>query len=104
MVQEKDAAKKRVEARKAFAEKTARELEEKTIEFRWYVIEHTPFQEGFGYDDQGFPAKNIKVSDYFTAREGAQDWMDKHEPDYGKSLHVKRERLVREVTFRWVSY
>jgi hypothetical protein len=104
MVQEKDAAKKRVAARKAFAEKTKRELEEKTIGFRWYVVEHTPAQSGFGYYDEGYPARNVVVSDYFETEKEAQEWFDNHEPDFGKSLHIKRDRKVREVTYRWVSY
>src|SRR5689334_11272160 len=104
MVQVKDAEKKREEARKSFRQKTFDDLERRTIKFRWAVNEHTPGYNTGGYYDNDVPAKNTIVSPYFDTEEEAQDWMDEHEPDKGKSLNVVRHRLVKREYTEWVSY
>lgn len=104
MVQEKDAAKKRIAQRQEFARQRAEELKRNTIKFRWVVIEHTPGYNTGGYYDTDVPAKNRIVSPYFDTLQGAQEWMDRHEPDKGKSLNIVRHRLLRREWTEWVSY
>lgn len=104
MVQIKDAAKKRVQQREDFLAKTKRELEQNTIRFAWVVMEHTPGYNTGGYYDTDVPAKNVMVSAHFDTEEEAQAWMDAHEADKGKSLHIQRRRLVRRVYEDWVWY
>ena len=104
MVQEKDAAKKRVERRKNFRRKILDDLERRTIKFRWAVNEHTPGRSGFGYYDTDTPAKNNIVSPFFDSKEGAEEWMEDHEPDPGKSLNIVRHRLVKREYTEWVTY
>ena len=102
MVKEKDAELKRAEARKEQLEKIRKNLEENTIRIKWQVIEHTPGYNTGGYYDQDIPAKNVVVADNFESEESAQAWMDRHEPDKGKSLHIKKRRLVRRYYDSWV--
>lgn len=104
MVQEKDAAKKRVAQREALAERRSRELEENTIKFSWHVVEHTPGYTEWGYYGDDVPAKNVRVSPDFDNEADAQAWMGRHEPDNGKSLHIQRMRLLRRTYTDWVSY
>lgn len=75
-----------------------------TIKFEWCVIEHTPGYNTGGYYDQYVPEENIVVSPYFGTEAEAVAWKDKHEPDKGKSLHVKRRRLIKREWTEWVWY
>lgn len=102
MVQEKDAALKRVQARKDYAERSRRDLEERTVRFRWLVVEKTPRQSGFGYYDTDTPEKNVIVSPEFDNEAAAVAWMDAHEPDPGKTLYIKRQRLLKTITYNWI--
>jgi hypothetical protein len=104
MVQEKDAAIKRVQVRRDFLRGEREKLDANTIKFRWYVVEHTPGYNTGGYYDQDIPAKSVKVSDYFDTEDQAQSWMDRHEPDKGKELIVKRHRLLKRSFTEWVVY
>lgn len=104
MVQEVDAAKKRVQARADAERRRKAELEERTIRFSWHVVEHTPGYNTGGYYDTDVPAKNVKVSPDFDSEEEAVAWMERHVPDKGKSLHVKRMRLLRRVYQEWVGF
>lgn len=104
MVQEKDAAKKRVAQREEFARQRRAELERNTIKFRWAVNEHKPGHNTGGYYDTDVPAENRIVSPFFESEHQAQEWMDRHEPDKGKSLNIVRHRLVRREWTEWVTY
>lgn len=104
MVQEKNAALKREAARKLFREERALELARNTIGFRWAVNEHTPGYNSGGYYDMDVPSKNHTVSPYFDTEEQANEWMDEHEPDEGKSLNIIRQRLVKREYTEWVNY
>lgn len=104
MVQEKDAAKKRVAARELSAQHRRDELERNTIRFRWAVNEHTPeYDFGDGWS-RPIPAKNKIVSPYFETEVEAKAWMDGHEPDKGSTLGVVRHRLLRREWTEWVGY
>lgn len=103
MVQEKDAARKRQEARDAHAIKALADLEKNTVAFRWSVIETRPsYRDSDEYHDFWVPAKSVTVSPYFDSEKEAQEWMDRHEPDPGKKLSIRRERKVRRVTYQWL--
>ena len=104
MVQEKDAAKKRVEARRAFAEARRADLERRTIKFRWAVNEHTPGYNTGGYYDTDVKAVDRIVSPYFDTEAEAEEWMGRHEPDKGNTLSVVRQRLLKREWTEWVSY
>lgn len=104
MVQEKDAAARRVAERKAFLERQKADLDAHTIRFRWCVVEHTPAYNTGGYYDQDIKAKNVVVSEYFDTEEQAIAWRDRHEPDEGNTLFVKRERLVQRSYQEWVGF
>ncbi len=104
MVQEKDAARKRVERREAMRRDDEQRLKNNTIKFEWCVIEHTPGYNTGGYYDTDVPAKNVVVSPYFGTEKEATMWMNAHEPDKGNSLHVKRRRLLKRTWTEWVWY
>lgn len=104
MVQEIDAALKREAHRKEFLAQLQRELEEKTVMFRWRVIEHTPGYNTGGYYDQDVPEKNVVVSPTFDTEAEAYAWANGHVADAGKSLKIDRIRLIRETRERWVNY
>lgn len=73
------------------------------IKERYYVIEHRPAYNTGGYYDQDVPAENKVVSPFFNTEDEAQDWLDKHEPDKDKSLHLRKEKLQERthVTREW---
>lgn len=104
MVQEIDAAKKREAHRKEFRDSLLRELEEKTVKFKWQVVEHTPGYNTGGYYDQDVPEKNVVVSPSFDTEAEAVAWANGHVADAGKSLKIDRIRLIRETCERWVNY
>lgn len=104
MVQEKDAAKKRVQSLNDFLRGEREEVDRNTIRFRWAVNEHTPeYDYGDGWSHP-IPAENRIVSPFFDTEEAAVEWMDRHEPDKGKSLNVVRHRLLRRTWTEWVKY
>lgn len=102
MVQEKDAAKKRVAARQKFLDDHAAEMEKNTVRIKWQVIEHTPGYNTGGYYDTDVPAKHVVVADDFETEKAAQDWMDAHEPDEGNRLYILKRRLIRRESFSWI--
>lgn len=102
MVQEKDAAKKRQTARQNVLARIRDNIENNTIKIKWQVIEHTPGYNTGGYYDQDIPAKNIVVADDFESEEDAKTWMDRHEPDPGKVLFIRKRRLVRRSYTTWI--
>ena len=104
MVSEKDAAKKRVQARKDAEEQRKKELEDNTLGYRWYVCEYTPGYNTGGYYDTDVPSKSVVVSDYFDKRDDAVKWMDRHEADKGSELRIGRQRLLRRTWTEWVNY
>lgn len=104
MVREKDEAAKRAAKRDAMRKKMSEDLERNTIMFRWFVIEHTPAYNTGGYYDQDVRETNVVVSPPFDREEDATLWMSQHEPDRGKELRIRRDRLVRRVYEEWVSY
>lgn len=105
MVQEKDAAKKREQARRDFNKKMADELEAKTKRFTWVVSEKTlSVLVHDEYDSHWTEEKVVNVSNYFDTESDAVEWMGRHEPDRGKELVVRRARLIEEVKQRWVWY
>ena len=101
MVQEKDAAKKRMQSIWDHAESIKKQYDDNTLETKWFVIEHTPGYNTGGYYDTDVPPKNSVVSDGFDSPEEAQEWLDRHEPDQGKSLHIWRKRLIRHIYTEW---
>lgn len=104
MVQEKDAAKKRVAERNDYLERLRKETEKNTIKFRWGIIEHTPeYDYGDGWS-RPIPEKNKIVSPWFNTKEEAQAWMNRHEPDKGSTLKVLRQRLLRREWTEWVNF
>lgn len=104
MVQEKEAARLRIQRRNDFLKKKREETERNTIRFRWGVNEHTPGYNTGGYYDQDIPAENHIVSPWFETKEEAVVWMERHEPDKGKTLNVVRHRLLRRTWTEWVTY
>lgn len=104
MVQEKDAVKNRMQSVRELEKKCVQELEQNTIKFSWHVGEHTPGYNTGGYYDTDISEKNVKVSPVFDTEEEARDWMNAHEPDEGKTLYIKRMRLVRRTHLDWVNY
>jgi len=74
------------------------------LQERFYVIEHRPAYNTGGYYDQDIPAENRKVSPYFDTEAEAQAWMDKHEPDKGKSLHIWKDQLFERKLREWRSH
>lgn len=78
------------------------------IRSRFCIIEITPpkresYGDGHGGTEYGWSmAKRNRVSGYFPTREQAQAFMDLHEPDRGKSLEIKEEKLYRRVVEEWV--
>lgn len=68
---------------------------------RFYVIEHTPAYNTGGYYDQNIPAKNRMVSPYFDTEDEAKAWMDEHEPDKGKFLHIWKDQLFERKIREW---
>lgn len=81
-----------------------KELEKNTLGFRWVVVEHTPAYNTGGYYDQDIDAKNVTVSPYFDSMQEANDWKERHSPDPGNSLIIRRQRLVRREYKEWVDY
>lgn len=102
MVSEKDAALKRVEARKEFKRQEQKKLDAATLGYRWYVNEHAPAYTT--YDDLRFYAKDRKVSEYFSTEKAAQDWLAAHVADEGNFLQLKRERLIQVTSTQWLPY
>lgn len=104
MVQEKDAAKKRVAERAEFVRRETERLNAEIVDTRWYVYEHTPEVPYDGGWDRGTPAKNRRVSSHFRTREGAEEWMSRHEPDKGNFLRIGKQNKRRKVTIGWYDY
>lgn len=73
-------------------------IRNRTLAYRWYVVEHTPAGENEigGYA----PPLTKQVSEYFNLHEDAQEWYDDHEPDPGNQLLIFRDRLV--ITQTWI--
>ena len=72
------------------------------LKTRWFVVEHTPERRFHdGYDYTWSRASSVIVSPYYDTEEEAVAWMDKHEPDEGKKLIVRKQNL-REFRYkRW---
>lgn len=104
MVQEKNAAERAMQSHREHIQRTLQKIEDDTVRFAWVVIEHKPAYNTGGYYDQDIPAESVTVSPVFDTEEEAQAWMDRHEPDEGKTLHVKRKRLLRREWTEWVWY
>lgn len=104
MVREKDAAKKHKQALVDMIEESQRQLDANTIDFRWVVVEHTPAYNTGGYYDEDIPAKDVVVAGDFFNEKTAQEWIDKHEPDEGNTLIIKRKRLIKREITEWVWY
>lgn len=104
MVQEKDAAKKRMQRRQEWAAAEKARSDAEIVGTRWYVYEHTPEVPYDGGWDRGTPAKNVTVSGYFDTREDAQEWMDRHEPDKGNTLVIGKQNKRRKITIGWYNY
>lgn len=83
---------------------TAEGLEKNTVGFRWHVVERTPGYNTGGYYDQDVPPRDEIVSPHFNTQGEAEEWMDRHEPDKGKSLYVARQRLIKREWTEWVNY
>ena|SRR6476661_2743175 len=101
MVQEKN-KKTRGQELNEFLEREHQKMVKNTIRIKWQVIEHTPGYNTGGYYDQDIPAKNVVVKDECKTEAEARAWMDRHEPDKGKSLHIQMRRLVRRYYDSWV--
>lgn len=77
------------------------------IRSRYYVIEITPskrYDRGNGHGGSEYAwsrEKRNKVSEYFTSKPQAQDFLDMHEPDEGKTLAIVEEKLYRKMVEKW---
>jgi hypothetical protein len=80
------------------------------IDTRWFVVEITPAYrtrvgDGHGGSDLEWVSESSKiVSPYFKSKDKAKGWMNKHEPDEGKTLEIKRENLRRRTIDEWVGW
>ena len=73
------------------------------IKERWYVVEVTPSRYVHdthgGYWTEGLV---VAVSPYFYSdKKFAQQWMDEHEPDEGKRLEIRHNKLRRYTYEKW---
>lgn len=100
MVQERDAAIKRVEARKASLKKIHDEFERSILQTIYVVMELTPGYEGWGMD-RDTPDKSLQVSPGFKTKAAAEKWMDAHEPDPGKRLWIGKKHLRKIEYTEW---
>ena len=98
MVQEKDAAKKRVADMHKFLEEEAERYRKSVIKKAYAVVETLPEVPYDGGWDRGTPEENRVVSPWFDTRDEAVEWMDRHEADKGKYLRIGRK------DFRQISY
>lgn len=91
-------------------EHEARKRNNPVIRTRYYVVEITPayrYATGDGHggtDYEWKPKQEVIVSNEYNTKEEAKDWMDRHEPDEGKTLEIRYENLRRFTEDRWVSW
>lgn len=77
------------------------------VKSRFYIIEKTLPVRLYQNDGHGrlepfwTSVKTDRVSDYFDLKEDAESFLDAHEPDEGKTLEIKEERLYRRVVETW---
>lgn len=77
------------------------------IRSRFYVVEVTPSQRydqgngHGGYESAWTKQRIVMVSDYFDTKEEAEDFLNKHEPDEGKTLETREEGLYRRTVEEW---
>lgn len=82
-----------------YLKKFRKDMEDNTVAVYWVVLEYTPAQEAVTHDDLGRRARKIIVSPKFEVLSEAEEWLNEHEPDYGKSLYIQKYRRVRKVTY-----
>lgn len=80
-------------------EKMRKQMDENTVGYFWTVVEATPHYDGRGVENNR-PETSRKVSPDLSTPELAAQWMDRHEPDPGNTLHVQKYRVVKHVEYR----
>jgi hypothetical protein len=76
---------------------------------RWFVNEVTPsvrYSRGDGHGGSDWDwtrEKRVRVSDYFKSKAKAQEFINEHEPDAGKTLEIYHDKCRRYVHDRWSS-
>lgn len=104
MVQEKNAATKRVEALQRERREAQERFQKSIVKTVYGVLEVTPAYNTGGYYDQDIPEKRVLVSPDFATKAEAEEWMDQHEADKGNHLLIAVNHL-RERTFRdWTGW
>lgn len=104
MVQEKNAAKNAVDEFNEWLRKENERMDKEVIDSRFYVVEHTPeYDYGDGWS-RPIPAKTVRVSEYFDSIEEAREWKDRHVPDKGNELQIRKDNKRRIVTEQWYPY
>lgn len=96
----------------AWFEKQAEDFERDhpVVDTRYYVVEITPSTREAIYNGDGHGGTTYewtgvsekRVSNYCANKKVAQEWMDKHEPDEGKTLTVREDKLRVFTEKRWM--
>lgn len=79
----------------------------KVVDHRYYVVEITPAQryctgDGHGGTEWEWDSgKTVMVSEYFKTKNEAVAWLNAHEPDKGKTLETREEKLYERVVREW---
>ena len=69
---------------------------------RWYVVEVTPpYRWHDGYDWTWTGQEVRVVSPYFDTLSAAEEWLDDHEPDNGKTLETRHQKLREYRYTKW---
>jgi len=74
------------------------------LKSRWFVEEVRPAYNTGGYYDQDVPENAVIVSPFFDTADEAQGWFDKHKPDKGKFLRIRKQNLRQFTYNNWVNY